>query len=121
MSLKSWFQHAFAVDTDLAPPTETEMALVGRLCHEVVRRQMTLPAVTLLQSARPMNYLGSQLMQFFLPMVSAVTDAEEFAIMANFLERRDSVDILCDTLDRLDQEASRNKKESSSSTNENSE
>ncbi len=120
MSLKSWLKHAFAVDTDTAPPTEEELLLVERLCQEVVRRHMTLPAVTLLQSARPLNYLGSQLMQFFLPFVSAVTNADEYAIMAKFLERRDSVDILCDTLERLDGQAEQRKKDNTASASEES-
>ncbi len=118
MSLKSWFKHAFAVDTNPEPPSEAELQLVERICREVVRRQMTIPAITFLEMARPLNYLGSQTMRFFEPIVSAVADAKDYQTFAKFLERRDAIDTICEQLGKIEQEAQKIEATSSSTNDE---
>ena len=118
MTLKSWLKHAFAVDTNPNPPSEAELRLVERICREVVRRQMTIPAITFLEMARSLNYLGSQTMRFFEPIVVAIANAEDYQTFAKFLERRDAIDTICEQLGKIEQEAQEVKSTSSSSKNE---
>lgn len=66
---------------------------------------MTTPSLTFLEMVRPLNYISSQAMQFFHPMVSAVANAEDYATFASFLERRDSIDILASTIERHEKAA----------------
>lgn len=105
MSLQSWLKHAFAVESNPRPPSEKERLVIERICGEVVRRQLVTPAITFLEMSRPLNYLGSQTMQFFLPMVSAIADAEDYATFAKFLERRESIDILQQTIETMSQQS----------------
>ena len=106
MSMKSWLKHAFAVQTHSEPLTSAERQVVQRICLEVVRRQMTTPAITFLEMARPLNYLGSQTLQFFMPIVSALTEANDVQTFVNFLERRDAIDTLIEQLEQMEQDAS---------------
>ena len=110
MTLKQWLRHAFAVEGAKTPVTDEERLLVERLCREVVRRHLTTPAVTFAEMSRPLNYLSSQLMQFFSPVASLIFNTSEYQIFAKFLERRESIDIICDTLERMETEAEAQRK-----------
>lgn len=83
-----------------------------RICLEVVKRRMTIPALAFLEMARPLNYIGSQVMQFFHPMASAIADARDYATFAKFLERRDSIDLLAQMIEEKEAAAARQEKES---------
>lgn len=99
-----WLRHAFKVNEfDDRPPTRRELFVVERLCEFVVRRELTTPAVLLLESSQPLHYLSSQLLHFFSPFLSVLTDTRAHHIFARFLERRDSVAILLETIRRFEQ------------------
>ena len=103
-----WLKHAFAVESaDRAEPTEREQQAADRVCREVVRRRLATPATLFLETFRPMNYLGSQAMHFFTPLVSALLDKEGYEAFADFLERRDSVDRLCRRIAKLEAECAK--------------
>ncbi|MBL9150723.1 MAG: hypothetical protein JNM94_18705 [Phycisphaerae bacterium] len=101
------FKNAF----DLGPkgpiePSPEERETLDRILTVVVRKGMTTPAQLFLESARPMNGVGANALRFFEPMVSAVVDRDALVRLANFLERRGSVDWMCRRLDELANEAS---------------
>ena len=104
MTLKSWLQNAFAVETHRQPPTDAESAIIERVAKEVVRRGMTVPAIAFLEMARPLNYLGSQTMRFFEPIVNVLLDPEDYSTFAEFLERRDAIDRLCERIQKCDEQ-----------------
>jgi hypothetical protein len=101
-----WLKTAFAVD-DKGPldPTEEQLRLVDRLAGEVVRRGLTTPALFALEMCRPLNYLGSQAMLFFQPMVSVLFDTGGYRQFADFMEHRDSVDFLCRRIEEMESRA----------------
>ena len=100
-------KHAFAVESDAAvEPTESQRLLVDRLCREIVRRQMTTPALLVLESSRPLGFLAAQTIHFFTPLISAVTDADGHKQLAGFLEQRQSIEYLCRRLEELEAEPS---------------
>ena len=97
-----WLKHAFAIESEAAfEPTEPERALVETLCAQVVARGLQTPAVLFLESVRPLNYLSSQALVFFSPLLSAIADPEACRKLAEFLERRGSVDYLCRRIEAL--------------------
>jgi hypothetical protein len=101
----SWLRHAFAVEPNgPAEPTEAQRAVVERVCRAIVRRRLTTPALMCLEMARPLNYLGSQAMHFFAPLVAVVVDAQGYRQFAEFLEHRGSVDFLCRQIETLEAE-----------------
>ncbi|MEW6752918.1 MAG: hypothetical protein AB1505_18355 [Candidatus Latescibacterota bacterium] len=101
-------RHAFAVDPEgPAEPTPAQQPVVERLCAEVVRRRLTAPALLLLEMARPLNFLGAQLMHFLHPMATALLRGEAYTHLAAFLERRGAVEHLCRRLEELEGERAR--------------
>jgi hypothetical protein len=98
-------RHAFAVDPpESVAPTDEQRQIVDRICHAVVSRRMTRPALLYLEVARPLNYLGSQALHFFQPGVSAVLDARAYEQFARFLEHRGSVDYLVKRIEHFETE-----------------
>ena len=105
-SLKQKLSHAFAVDPPgPAEPDEAQRAVVERLCREVVRRRLTTPAIAFLHMSQPLNFIASQAMHFFMPILSSVTDTQGVQHFAGFLEQRGSVEYICRRLEALEDEA----------------
>lgn len=92
----NWLRHAFAIDPPgPAIPTETQFTVVDRVCREIVRRRLTTPAILLLEFSRPLNYLGAQMLHFFLPLVSTLTNSDGYREFSAYLEQRGSIDYIC--------------------------
>ena len=124
----NWLQHAFDTRGPDEPPSPAQLELVEKLCHEVVRRRLALPALVFLEMSRPLNTLTAQALHFLAPMLSmfsgqpaadarpssshtpAPTDPPAppppatHELLAQFLERRDSVGFLCDRIEALEKE-----------------
>jgi hypothetical protein len=62
---------------------------------------MTTPAILFLETVRPLNYVSSQVLQFFRPVLSVVADPAACRDLAEFLEHRGSVDFLCRRIEEL--------------------
>ena len=97
-----WLKHAFAVEPDKpVEPTAAQQALIDRFCRQVHARGLTTPALIFLESVRPLNYVSSQTLHFFTPILSVVADAKACRELAEFLEHRGSVDYLCRRIEEL--------------------
>ena len=98
-----WLKHAFAVDPPgPAEPTESQRAVVEKLCAEVIRRGLTTPALLSLEMSRPLSFIGSQTLHFFSPFISIISDADGHKHLASFLEKRGSIDFICQRIEELD-------------------
>ncbi|MCK4909589.1 MAG: hypothetical protein KAS70_06790 [Planctomycetes bacterium] len=109
-TLLAEIKNAFAVDAQENFSPE-EMALLEKAATKVVQRQMTTPAVIFLESARPLNWIGSQAMTFFQPILGLVVSTKEFEMMAKILEKRKSIDVLIELIERKDAESIKKKTE----------
>src|SRR5437763_187296 len=97
-----WLKHAFAVEpAGPVEPTDAQRAVIDGLCRQVVARGLATPALIFLESVRPLNYVSSQTLHFFAPVLSAVADAQACRELADFLEHRGSVDFLCRRIEEL--------------------
>ena len=100
--IKQWLAHAFAVERseDFAP-TEEQQQIADRICREIIRRDMVTLAILSLETCRPLNYIGSQAIHFFSPFISFLVDPKAQKIFASFLEKRGSIEWLCQRLETL--------------------
>jgi hypothetical protein len=102
----NWFRHAFALGPPgPAAPTEAEKPVVERVCVEIVRRHLTVPALGFLEMSRPLNGLAASAIHFFSPLLSAVLTGDGHRRFAEFLERRGSIEFLCRRVEELEREA----------------
>ncbi len=83
----SWIRHAFALDPPgPAEPTEAERPIVDRLCREVVRRRLTVPAIAFLEMSRPLNFVAANTLHYFSPILSALGTGGDHRRFAEFLD-----------------------------------
>ncbi|OGF97608.1 MAG: hypothetical protein A2Z06_01630 [Candidatus Glassbacteria bacterium RBG_16_58_8] len=103
-----WWKDAFAIDPPgLSEPTDAQREVVDRICREIVGRGLSTPALIFLESFRPLNYIGSQVMHFFQPIVTAVLQGDGYRHFTEFLERRGSVDYFYRRIEELEAGQSR--------------
>jgi len=74
--------------------------LYRRLARRVVRLGLGPVAVLFIESSRPLNFVGSQLLHFFAPFVHAFGEFRDYALLARVLEDRRSVDLLLEAIER---------------------
>ena len=103
MSWRERFKHAFAIDKGPTEPTERQIELVDMVCRAVVRRGLIVPALLAVEMGRPLNFVASQAMHFFQPIVSVILDGPSITEFASFLEQRGSIEYLCQRLEHWNQ------------------
>ena len=89
--LQAGFRHAFAVRPESQPLSIDDVELMERVADVIVKRGMAAPATVFLESMGPMNYLGSQALHFFTPIIECAFNVKEVEQVARLLERRDSI------------------------------
>ena len=83
--------HAFAlgpVSTQLSPQ---DLQLLEKVANAIVSRRLDTPAVLLLESSEPLNFLSSQIVQGLRPFLDLVCVPAETERLAGILERREAV------------------------------
>lgn len=98
--MREFLRNAFALD-DGKPcePSPEERAVLERLAAEVARRRLVGPAIAFLEMSRPLNGLGAAVIQFFTPVAATLANPDSLRELAEFLEKRGSVDYLCRMLE----------------------
>lgn len=88
--VRAELSHAFSTRSEAETFTIEDLALLQRIADAVVQRRMAAPAVVFLESLGPMNFLGSQALHFFSPIIELAFSAQEVSQVAALLERRDT-------------------------------
>ena len=82
--------------------SDEHIALFDRIADRVVQLRMATPAILFLESVRPLNYIGSQAMIFFAPLVHAVFSLREYDLIQEALEHREAISYLLDLIEEKD-------------------
>ena len=80
----------FRSETATASLSREDELLLDKMATTVVSRGMAGPTVLFLESLGPMNFLGSQALHFFAPIIELAFSAQEVSQVAALLERRDT-------------------------------
>lgn len=81
---------------------EEEAAVIEKLAKKVVEKSMTVPAIVFLESVKPLNFIGSQAMVFFEPIVQTVFNFRDYDALRTALEKRPTIEILIQRIEALD-------------------
>ena len=101
--MKDSIKHAFALgEKEDFTPNEKQILIVDKVCREVVNRHLAMPAILLLETFRPLNYIGSQVMHFFQPIISSVLPVDGYTDFTELLEQRGSVDYFCECIREIE-------------------
>ena len=103
--MKNTLKHAFSIDdSESFKPNEKQKLIIDKVCREVVKRHLALPAQIMLETFRPLNYIGSQLLHFFQPIITTVLKRDGYVELTAFLEKRGSVDYICGQIKKIQDE-----------------
>jgi len=89
--LRAVLRHAFALEPEGRPLSVEDLQLLERVADAIVKRSMAAPAVVFLESMGPMNFLGSQALHFFTPLLDVVFPQRDIERVARLLERRETL------------------------------
>ncbi len=95
-------RHAFAVEPEGQPLSPEDATLLELVAATVVERGMATPAILFLESVGPMNFLGSQALHFFTPILEMVFPQRDVERVAQLLERRDTLSRLTVLIERAE-------------------
>lgn len=85
-------------------PEERRKELLEKLAKGIVDRGLTAPAIFFLESVKPLNFLGSQAMIFFEPIVRSIFPFQAYSEFAVLLEDRNTLEHLISEIERLEEE-----------------
>ncbi|MBU8932778.1 MAG: hypothetical protein KOO62_02115 [candidate division Zixibacteria bacterium] len=81
---------------------EDERAVMEKVAKQVVDRRMAVPAIIFLESVKPLNFIASQTLVFFEPIIQTVFSFKDYEAFRTGLEKRESVEILIQHIEELD-------------------
>jgi hypothetical protein len=94
--------HIGPADDGQPPLPEEEDAILEKLAQKVVQWRMATPAILFLESVKPLNYIGSQTMVFFEPVVQTIFNFRDYDTLRATMEKRESVEILLQKIEKHD-------------------
>jgi hypothetical protein len=94
-------------DQKLSPRQEE---ILTKIAQKVVHWKMSVPAILFLETMKPLNYIGSQMMAFFEPMFQAVFSWKDYDEFRQMMEERGTVEKLLQRIENLDAEAQEREK-----------
>lgn len=87
-------------EKDSLPPDED--AVLEKLAKMVVRRGFSVPAIMFLESIKPLNYISSQALVFFEPIVQTVFSFKDYDTFRLALEKRETMEIIILKIEHYD-------------------
>ncbi len=90
--------------------TPKQEEILGKIGQKVVEWKMSVPAILFLESVKPLNYIGSQMMAFFEPFVQTLFSWKDYDEFRTMMEERGTVEKLLQKIEQLDAEAKEKEK-----------
>jgi hypothetical protein len=89
-------------DPDKNTLPEEENLVLDKLAKQVIKRGMTVPAILFLESVKPLNFIGSQVLVFFEPIIQTLFNFKDYNTFRVALEKRETIEILLLKIEKLD-------------------
>jgi len=99
----SWFGTDKPYEPEQAP--EDENRVMDAVAARVIKWKMAVPAIIFLESMKPLNYIGSQALVFFEPIVQSLFNFADYDVFRRAMERRENVEILLQKIEAADAKA----------------
>lgn len=98
-------------EPDNTLPTPDEQALIDRFAQWIVRRSLTVPAIMAIESTKPLNWIGSQMMLMGEPAAWAIEpflkaafgfNHKDYLNMQKLMEKRQSMESVLLAIEKYD-------------------
>jgi len=83
---------------------EKALILIDKAARFIAERKLTPAAIMTIESLRPLNFIGSQLLYFIMPFAEFFFDSRQYQEFAALMESDEYIKILMDRIDELDTE-----------------
>ena len=80
-------------------PEPEQRALLEKVATWIVRRGLTAPAILFLETGKPLNFLGSQLLIGLSPFIQAIFKGIEYQKFALIIEKDENVELLIELIE----------------------
>ena len=85
-------------------PKFSDEEIFFKIANTIVKRGVTLPAILFLETMKPLNFIGAQMLVFFGPFLESLIPGEQLYRFTELMEDRKSVDKLLAEIERLEDE-----------------
>ena len=76
--------------------------VLDKIAQKIVDMRLTPVAVVMLESSKPLSFVGSQLMVFFQPIVTSLFPFRQYDEVAALLEERANIEALIQKIEKLE-------------------
>ncbi|GEM_PF-1763550 len=90
--------------------SEDELGLFDRLAEEISKRQMTVPALLLLEGFKPFNWIGSQIMLLLEPITVYIFNIEQLRTLRRAFQKREAMEEFAKRIETADKKFGVHKK-----------
>ncbi|HHE38550.1 MAG TPA: hypothetical protein ENL20_08265 [Candidatus Cloacimonetes bacterium] len=90
---------------------ERAIEMVEKISQFIVKKRMAAPALMTIESLRPLNFIGSQLLYFLAPFAEVIFNAKEYQEFAALLEKDEYIKLMLKRIDEIDEEMYREERE----------
>jgi hypothetical protein len=84
--------------------TERQAQLLEKLAHRIVDLRMSSLAIFVLESMKPLSFVGSQVMVFFEPIVQSFFEFKDYQTIQEAIEHRENIEHLIRRIETLQDE-----------------
>jgi len=111
MSLRDMFSMGAKPRDGSEELTPHQEEILDKIARKVVYWKMSVPAILFLESVKPLNYIGSQMMAFFEPFVQTLFSVKDYEEFRQMMERRGTIELLLVRIEKFEAEAETKEKE----------
>jgi hypothetical protein len=83
---------------------ERRAELFDKMARKIVDMRLTAVAIVMLESGKPVSFVGSQLMVFLQPFITAVFPFRQYDEITALLEERSNLELFIRTIEQLEDE-----------------
>ena len=74
--------------------------LIEKVAKKVVEWRLAVPAIVVLESAKPLSFVASQVLVFFEPIVQSLLSIKDYERFYEMLEDRRNIELLIQEIER---------------------
>jgi len=102
MGLKDVFPGGKSNEDPPEEVTPEQQEVLEKVAKKVVDWRMAVPAIMTLETAKPLSFIGSQVMVFFEPIVQTLFSMKHYDTFRELMEDRDNVERLLQLIEQYD-------------------
>ncbi|NOZ08169.1 MAG: hypothetical protein GXO91_04745 [FCB group bacterium] len=97
------------MDKEEQPIPSADRSALTRFAARIVGHGFSVPMIFFLEAVKYMNFIGSQLMVFFGPIVTSLVNSDNYYKLAELIEDRKNVEFIITEIERLEAESKKQK------------